>query len=200
MDAARIVDLLPEVFRRAAVPGQPLDLLVGVMEELHAPVEEVLGEFDAYIDPYRCPDAFVPYLAHWVGLGWLVVGGDHPVGDGPLRALVATAERLANLRGTAVGMSAFLVLATGTGPFEVGTGRDAFHLLVRGPAAARPLRGLVEQIVRHEKPAFTSASIALGDEDQVHLGRRWIPAPAPQETDTAARPPHPEPPTGEPDA
>src|SRR5438874_1042488 len=95
--------LLPEIFRRTVRPGEPLAGILRTMEDLHAPSSEILGRFDAYMDPYRTPDAFVPYLARWLDLERLFDDpnddysvpeeGRNPIssGLGRLRELVAWA-------------------------------------------------------------------------------------------------------------
>src|SRR5438105_2847657 len=116
MRAPEIARLLPSVFRRTLAPaaGDPLGALLAVMEAMHAPVEGVLGELDAWFDPRRAPAEFVPLLARWVDL-------DVPVstGLGRLRELVAARVELSRLRGTAAGLVRFLALATGLDGFRV---------------------------------------------------------------------------------
>ena len=68
MDRHRILHFLPETYRAAATEGSVLAAMTAVMEELHAPAEDVLARADDYIDPYRAPDRFVPMLASWLDL------------------------------------------------------------------------------------------------------------------------------------
>jgi hypothetical protein len=72
---AQILDRLPDVFKEGATPDNPLFALVAVMEELHARDEDILAGFGTYLDPRRTTDPFVPYLAGWVDLAWLLVLG-----------------------------------------------------------------------------------------------------------------------------
>lgn len=161
-----IAALLPAVMARTATPGSVLDTMLAVMEDQHAPVEHVLATFDRYVDPQRCPREFVPFLAEWVGLAWLVedaTGGIPSTGDGPLRDVVARARDCAQLRGTREGLVLLLGLVTGLRPFEV-TAVAPFHVLVTAPAAALPHRELVERVVAHEKPAGVVADVRFGDD------------------------------------
>ena len=119
MRMAEILPLLPEVLRRTAQPGRPLGALLEAMEGLHARDELILAGLDAYFDPARAPDAFLPYLASWVGLGWVPVAGvrdrmDVTFGVEPaaLRRLIAAAPLLAQTRGTAEGLTLLLRTAT----------------------------------------------------------------------------------------
>ena len=97
------------------------------METLHGPVETVLRDLDRYLDPRLAEPAFVPYLAGWVDLDWLLVAApSEPVatttlasGLGTLRELVAAAADLARWRGTARGLLRFLDTATGIPGFAI---------------------------------------------------------------------------------
>src|SRR5262245_44871149 len=106
MKQDEISRLLPAVFQRAVMPGTPLAALLAVMEELHAPVEGLLADLDAYFDPRRAPEPFLPFLARWVGLGRLLDDWPRraddadfwPSGSGHLRELIAAAVVLARWR------------------------------------------------------------------------------------------------------
>jgi phage tail-like protein len=173
MKRNEIESLLPEVFRRTIRPGDPLFALLEVMEVLHAPSEEVLTALDAYFDPYRTPDTFVPYLARWVDLERFLMGEleggalpavhSFPPGLGRLRELIAAAAFLSKWRGTARGLLRFLETATGVQGFEIDEqvpGPDGrprpFHIRVKVPGAARRYRELIERIVEMEKPAYVT--------------------------------------------
>jgi phage tail-like protein len=174
--AQAIAELLPEVFRRGRHPDGVLQVTLEVMELLHGPVENILTNFDTFVDPYRCPARFVPYLASWVALGWLVEGrqdGDGlSTGDGPLRDLIAEAETLAKLRGTRAGLQRFLRLATACEEVQVVEPDDTpFHIRVMAPASLRAHAKLLETILLHEKPAFTTAELAIGDDAPRRFGR-----------------------------
>jgi phage tail-like protein len=170
MRRPRIDALLPENYRRAADAGSPLSAVLAVMEDLHEPDEAILAHVETTFDPYRCADRFVPYLARWVDLDWLLppdLPPDRPVPFGPgygrLRTLVAHGAELAQWRGTGAGLRWFLTLATGVGGYqvdEVGHGRP-FHLDVTVPAAAADHLELVRRIVAHEKPAYVTADVRL---------------------------------------
>lgn len=181
MKRKAIESLLPEIFRRTARDGGPLAAALGTMEDLHAPSAEILGRFDAYLDPYRAPDEFVPYLACWLDLERLFEdpageqsaagSGRDPIssGLGRLRELVAWAARLSQRRGTRLGLLRFLEVATGVAGFAVDEdvkGPDGrvqpFHLRVRAPKAARIHRSLVERIITLEKPAYVTYELDFG--------------------------------------
>lgn len=178
MKQSLILDRLPDVFKEGATPDNPLFALVGVMEELHARDEDVLSGFGAYVDARRAPDPFVPYLAGWVDLAWLLVdppddpyaepGTPFPGGLGALRELVSAAAPVAKWRGTAAGLVRMLETATGEQGYQViervtdAAGRPVpFHIRVVVPAEAARFLNLVERIVEHEKPAHVIADVEV---------------------------------------
>ena len=157
MKSREIEGLLPAVFRRVVRTGTPLRALLEVMEALHAPDEEILTDLPSYFDPYTTPDEFVPYLATWVDLDWLLPS----CGLGRLRELIAAAPELSRWRGTAEGLERFLETATGVQGFGVDDAVKAkpFHIVVRAPASAKSCQALVEKIVEMEKPAYVTHHI-----------------------------------------
>lgn len=165
--------LLPAVLQRTVTPGNPIAVLLEVMEALHAPSEDVLAGLAGFFDPYRAPDDFLPYLARWLDLEWLMAsdpGHELPSdfvalasGTGRLRALVATAVELSRARGTARGLVRFLTTATGVEGFAVEE-QVPFHVLVRVPAAARPYTALVRRIVEAQKPAYVTYELRESDD------------------------------------
>jgi P2-related tail formation protein len=184
MKRNEIEQLLPEIFRRTVRPGNPLYALLAAMEALHAPSEAVLAELDRYLDPYRAPDSFVPYLARWVDLQRFLAefpepeesegGAGRPAsvpfagGLGRLRDLIATAASLSKWRGTAKGLLRFLETATGVHGFEIDEavpGPDgkprSFHLGIRAPAEAQRYQALVERIIEMEKPAYVTYTLTF---------------------------------------
>lgn len=170
-----LLDLLPEVIRVAALPGSPLAALGSVADDLHAPVRRVLDGIDDVVDPFRAPDAFVPFLAGWVDLAWLTPTAPEPVlGVDPsrLRDLVAASADLSARRGTPGGLARFLHLATGVDGFEVEAVPGAFHVRVRIPPAAAEHRDLVAGLVGVLKPAHVTAEVVLPDGTADEDGRR----------------------------
>lgn len=166
MRADQIAQLLPEVYRRAAVPGTPLAAILGVMEDLDAPVERILAELPRYFDPQRTPEEFVPFLAHWVDLArWLDDGGGFAPGTGRLRQVVAAAAELSRVRGTVDGLRQALEWATGVGGVQIESSAERpFHVVIDVPGEAQPLHELIDRIVRQEKPAHVTAEIVYTDQ------------------------------------
>jgi phage tail-like protein len=180
MKQSEIEQLLPEILQRTVRSGGPLHALLAVMEDLHAPSETTLDELEKYVDPYRTPDRFVPYLARWVDLDRLLPestedtdGPPHfPSGLGRLRELVAVAAFLSKWRGTRRGLLAFLETATGIDGFQIreqapGTHEEhrPYHLDIQVPPDAAAYRELIEQIVEMEKPAYVTYELQFEEEE-----------------------------------
>jgi phage tail-like protein len=177
---AQIKKLLPAVFQAAVQPGNPLFAILDVMEMMQGPSESALDRLDMTFDPYRAPDAFVPYLASWVDLEVLL---DVPrtqgatltpslsTGLGRLRELTKSAATLSHWRGTRKGLSLFLETATGAKGFIVdenvgdSSGRiRPFHLRITAPKDLAEHRILIERIVELEKPAYVTYELGFGSE------------------------------------
>jgi phage tail-like protein len=180
MKQTEIERLLPGVFQRTILPGQPLYALLATMEAMHAPSETALTSLEAYFDPYQAPDAFVPFIAGWLDLERFLslkpakldaatAQTLFPSGLGRLRELVASAAFLSKWQGTARGLIRFLETATGISGFVVEEQvRDErnrvrpFHIRVVGPAEAEVFRPLVERIIDLEKPAYVTYELGFG--------------------------------------
>ncbi len=176
--------LLPDVFQRTAVmEDNPLTVLLGVMEEMHARDEAILTELERYFDSREAPDDFVPFLSWWVDLAWLFLdppddpyaspGRPFAGGIGALRELVAAAARDSKWRGTAGGLVRILETATGVSGFRIEervTGDDGrplpFRIRVHAPSEAAPYLSLIQRIAEHEKPAHVvfDPEIRFGDD------------------------------------
>jgi phage tail-like protein len=172
MKRAEIERLLPGVFRRTIRASAPLAGVLDVMEDLHAPSEEILAGIDGVFSAYRTPDRFVPMLAHWLDLARLfdehvdvadpLPSGRPPIstGFGRLRALIGMAPRLSQWRGTRKGLLLFLETATGISGFEVEE-REPFHIEVRAPESVSRHQPLIERILNLEKPAYVTYSLTF---------------------------------------
>lgn len=177
MKRKEVEGLLPAVFQRAARhPGGPLSALLQVMADLPQPSEDVLARIETYFDPRRAPDRFVPYLAQWVDLGWLLTEPSAPDGSaaqslpsgmGLLRELVAAAAFLAKWRGTKPGLLRFLQVATGLRGFDLVENAMAsglprpYHLWIRAPKEAATYRAMLARIIESEKPAYVTYELTF---------------------------------------
>ena len=168
MQAEDVLRLFPEIIGRTWSKGTPFAALTEAMAQLLEPADRRLTGLDAWFDPYRAPDAMVPYLAEWVDLGWLPVRAEAG-GDGltveRLRSLVVEAPRLSAWRGTSRGLRRFLEVALAEE--QIGVIDDdpdrPFHVVVQVPRRAEPARRLVELIVQFEKPVHLTHEIRIQD-------------------------------------
>lgn len=169
METREIARLLPEIIRGTATDRSPLAGLIAAMAGLLDPVDRRLGILERYFDPFRAPTAMLPYLAHWVDLGWIPVaegGGGEGVAADDLRALIAMAPALARGRGTKTGLEQALRAVTKIATIRV---REAdsrerpFHLYVEIPRSRADAIRLVETVVRAERPAHLTHETMLVD-------------------------------------
>jgi len=175
MKQEEIKRLLPGVFQRTVQPGNPITALLAVMEELHAPSEDILSHLESYFNPYEAPDIFVPYLAGWVDLDMFLreqpddlaesapLPPTFPTGVGRLRELVASAAYLSKWRGTARGLLLFLETATGVQGFTIDEHildedgvEMAYHIRVQAPTFTEPYEPMIRRIIQLEKPAYVT--------------------------------------------
>lgn len=163
MDKHTISRLLPATIQSGLHPGSPLLGLLDAMEALHEPDMHILEHVDDYLDPFTAPDHFLPFLSTWVDHDWLLDElGDHAHTLTPerLRWLIAAAPDLARWRGTRLGLTRFLELATGTEGFDVSDATDRpFHIAVAAPETARNQADLITRITRAMRPAHTTFEI-----------------------------------------
>jgi len=176
--------LFPSVIRRTLRDGNPLAVLLGVMDAMHAPDEEVLAGLDAYFDPHRTSDSFVPFLACWVDLDrlfeevperrWQSTFSSRVMTSGPgrLRELIARSAFLSQWRGTSKGLRLFLQTATGIEKFVIDENvvdkngqRRPFHISVTAPVEGGPHKDLIERIIEMEKPAHVTFELAFESAD-----------------------------------
>jgi phage tail-like protein len=181
MKRSAIRHLLPGIFQRTIHESSPLDAILQVMEQLHAPSEAILRNVSATYNPLTTPDRFVPFLARWVDLDWLFepfvderrssVFLAFTAGLGRLRELVSAGSSLAHMRGTVQGLLLFLKTATGTANFEIeervldpnGLPRP-YHIRIHAPAASTAHRALIERIIESEKPAYVTYELEFAPE------------------------------------
>jgi phage tail-like protein len=183
-----IARLLPAIFQQTIQPGTPLAALLALMERLPAPDEAVLERLETFFNPYQTPANFVPFLASWVDMEWILLEDSQefsslipplPSGIGRLRELVASATFLAQWRGTAQGLLSFLEIASGVQGFtieECVPGPDgrprAFHIAVHAPSATARYQTLLQRIIEAEKPAYVTYDLVFQAEEEQSAGER----------------------------
>ncbi|UVJ39192.1 phage tail protein [Arthrobacter sp. CJ23] len=168
-ETPKLLGVLPEVFQVAADTSAPLQALLAVAEDLHAPVRGILDRIHTVPDPGRSPSSLIPFLSRWVDLDWLTLPGPDAAGSAAAgvpvsrqRDLIACAAQLSARRGTVDGLTRFLHLATGVPGFGVESVPGAFHIKVTVPAPAAGQLDLVRRIVKGIKPAHVTDEIEVG--------------------------------------
>jgi hypothetical protein len=201
MTRPRLRSTLPEVFQSAAAGSPPLQALLTVADAMLGPVADALDAIEVVADPYRAPDHVAAALAWWVDLGWLTAadaaaGAVHgtvptrhtgrvdtqprlrsilPGGMTSLRDLIAASAELAAHRGTALGMTRFLELATGATGWRLEVAPDDCHLRVHLPAGAESALATVAAIAEAIKPAHVTASVHPAPTTQPPGGSPLVP-------------------------
>lgn len=165
-----LFDVLPEVFQVATRTSPALAALLVAADDMQRPIRDLLDSVDLVIDPFRAPQALVPYMSTWVDLDWLTLAdtdASAPPGDGiPLhrqRDLIAISAELSARRGTAGGIATFLRIATGTDGWAIRSAPDDFRLIVVAPNEAKSQLDVVRRIVAGIKPAHLTHDVQLAE-------------------------------------
>jgi phage tail-like protein len=95
---------LPALYQRdEATPGRFLRALVGVLETTTHTLDDTISSLGANIHPDTAGEAWLDYLARWLGLPW-----DDTLDVSQKRAIVEHAEVVAAQRGTRAGLGTLL--------------------------------------------------------------------------------------------
>ncbi len=106
---------------------------VGGLDDVLAPILNVLDCLDTYFDPALTPADFAQWLGTWVGAE---TDGTEP--EPRLRAAVAAAARLHRVRGTRQGLAEAVRLAFGAEPDITESGGAAWNARPLGPFPGTP--------------------------------------------------------------
>ena len=102
--ARTLLDALPAIYRRTDTqPGDFLARLVGTMQATSDDLDRRIGELARNLDPSRAPDAWMDFVARWLGIPW-----DDAMERAQKRCLLGHAETLARARGTRMGLETLL--------------------------------------------------------------------------------------------
>ncbi len=153
-DRSRYLQYLPPIFRDDPFLGRFLLAFEGVL----SPIEQVVDNFDLYLDPRTVPPFFLDQLA-----GWLALTLDEKWPIEKRRAVVAQAAELYRRRGTRWGLSRILEIYTGVVPqiMEPDNRPHHFDVILRIPKGQRVDRPTVERIIEANKPAHTTFSLEI---------------------------------------
>ncbi|WP_307865664.1 phage tail protein [Streptomyces montanisoli] len=106
---------------------------VAGLDEVIAPILNVLDCLDTYFTPSLAPADFARWLGDWVGAETDGIQDDEPGGEARLRAAVAAAVSLHRARGTREGLAEAVRLAFGVEPEITESGGAAWSARPRGP-------------------------------------------------------------------
>jgi len=153
-DRSRYLQYLPPIYRDDPFLGQFLLAFEGVL----LPVEQIVDNFDLYLDPRTVPPLFLDQLASWLAL---TLDEKWPIGK--RRAVVAEAAALYRRRGTQWGLSRILEIYTGVVPQIIEPDDRAHHfdVVLRIPKGQGVDRPTVERIIEANKPAHTTFSLKI---------------------------------------
>ena len=163
----RVVDAVPPILRPDpdGAPTEPIDAMISAMAELLASLDAGVAAAPECIDPRKAPERFLPMLALWMDLAWLLehgATGERRLrsGTGRLRELIALRAHHLRLRGARAPLEETVRLATGLDEIEIIEDPDApFSFSLRAPPLDPTTRARIVQIVAREKPAYVAWSI-----------------------------------------
>lgn len=155
LDASAFLETLPAVMRSAAREASPMRAIAEAAASMLAPVDDLLGSRERIIDPLLCDARWLPMLAHWLRLPWMLSErGDLVVREGVARAVLQSGYWLAQRRGTATAIERLLAVATEDESVRVTMApAPAFHAVISLGVVAAEAMDLVTAILQHELPA-----------------------------------------------
>jgi phage tail-like protein len=154
IEKSRYLQYLPPIFHEQPFLGHFLLAFEGVF----LPIEQIVDNFDLYLDPHTAPPSFLDQLARWLDL---TLDEKWPLEK--RRAVVAEAAALYHRRGTRWTLSRFLEIYTGAVP-EIIEPEDEpffFRVVLRVPLGHDVDYTTVERIIQANKPAHTTYSLEI---------------------------------------
>lgn len=151
---SRYLDYLPPIYEEHAFLGHFLLAFEGVF----TPIEQMVDNFDLYLDPRTAPEFFLDQLAAWIGLTL-----DEKWPSEQRRALLAEAAELYRRRGTRWSLSRHLEIYAGVTP-EIIEPEDQphhFYVELRAPRGQHVNRATIDRIIRVNTPAHATYSFEI---------------------------------------
>lgn len=152
--ASRYLQHLPPIYHEPPFLGQFLLAFEGVF----APVEQMVDNFDLYLDAYQAPDYFLETLGAWLGLAL-----DEKWSVAKRRALVAEAAELYRRRGTRWALARYLQIYAEVKP-EIREPEDRphhFEVVLRLPPGGSVDRATVERIIDANRPVHATYALEI---------------------------------------
>jgi phage tail-like protein len=153
-DGSRYLQYLPPIYHEHDFLRRFLAPFEGVL----GPIEQLVDNFDLYLDPNTAPEFFLNQLAAWLGL---TLNENWPLAK--RRAIVAQAADLYRKRGTRQGLCQYLKIYTDSEP-EISEPEDRphhFRVVLRLPASQAIDRDTIERMIQAYKPAHTTYQLEI---------------------------------------
>ncbi len=153
-DHSRYLQFLPPIYSEDSFLGKFLLAFEGVL----TPIEQMVDNFDQYLDPRTAPAYFLDQLAAWLDL---TLDEKWPLDK--RRRIVDEAAELYRRRGTCWGLSRHLEIYSGITPEirEPENQPHHFEVVIRA-AKGTPLdRGTLDRIILANKPAHTTYKLEV---------------------------------------
>ncbi len=158
LERSRYLDLLPPIYHADPFLGRFLLAFEGTL----LPIEQVVDNFDFFLDARTAPSFFLEQLAAWLGLSL-----DEKWPLAKRRALITEMAELYRRRGTRWSLSRYLEIYADVVPeiIEPEERPHHFEVVLRVPRDRRIDRSIVDRIIRANKPAHTTYSFEILRED-----------------------------------
>jgi phage tail-like protein len=155
-DHSRYLGYLPPIYSENPFLGKFLLGFEGVL----VPIEQMVDNFDHYLDPLTAPAYFLDQLAAWLDL---TLDEKWPLEK--RRMIVNEVAELYRRRGTRWGLSRHLEIYTGVTP-EIREPDDRphyFEVSIKAPKSARLDRATLDRIIQANKPAHTTYKLDFSE-------------------------------------
>lgn len=153
-DESRYLQFLPPIYAENKLLGR---WLLG-FEAVLLPIEQMVDNFDLYLDPATAPEYFLPQLATWLAM---TLDEKWPVEK--RCAVLAEAVELYRRRGTRWSLSRHIEIYTDVAP-EISEPMDHphhFEVVLRVPKDRDIDRVTIEKIIQANRPAHTTYSLKI---------------------------------------
>jgi len=152
--ASTYMQYLPPIYQEHPFLGR----FLLSFEQILTPIEQMVDNFNLYLDPHTTPAYFLDYLAFWLGL---TLDEKWPLEK--RRQVIAEAAELYRRRGTRWSLSRHLEIYTGVAPEIREPEKQPHHFVVvlRLPRGANVDRAIVERIIQANKPAHTTYQLDI---------------------------------------
>jgi len=153
-DESRYLQYLPPIYQDQPFLGR----FLLASEAVLTPIEQIVDNFDLYLDPAVAPPFFLNELAAWLGL---TLDENWPVEK--RRMILAEAAVLYLRRGTPAGLARHIEIYADVAPeiLEPDDKPNHFEVILRLKKGARVDRGTIDRIILAGKPAHATYTLQI---------------------------------------